>query len=184
MTISGVKNTWRLDNGNESSGGIAVGFAFAFKFAQETDLRQLSLSFEEGVAICAAKCVGGVEHAQRITIQARESWRRGIFLARNRSIDLLMRLTCQSQISTAVSISELDKIKEVALVGVTNGRNAIDRQTSLLLSAGASRDDSLLDLSDGKKEYLKKIHKLPKNCSDIQLLGFLEEKAALLALSK
>ena len=184
MMISGTTNIWNLDNRNESSEGIPVGFAFAFEFARETDLRPLSLSFDEGVAICAAKCIGGVEHALRITRQAHESWRRGIFLARNRSIDLLMRLTCQSQISTALSISGLNKIKEVALVGVANDRNAIDGQSSLLLCAGAPRKDSLLNLSEDKKEYLKKIHKLPMKCSDSQLLGFLEEKAALLALSK
>jgi tRNA threonylcarbamoyladenosine modification (KEOPS) complex Cgi121 subunit len=164
-----------------------VSFASGFSFKGEgRDLRVLATRLEPGAAICQSRFVAGGPHVRAILYQASESWRRGLRLAKNPSIDLLLRVTCQSQISRALEASGLEDSKSVALFGLLDSKDGVERCRSILLEeeGGAVRDDSLLDLTPAKEVFLRRFHGVPPRFNSVQLVSLLEERSALLVLSK
>ncbi len=154
----------------------------AFDLGGTFDLQPTAKRLPEGVVVCCAKIVAGPQHMDAILNQAREYWKRGEFLARNRSIDLLMRITCQRQISEAVSASEIDKAREIALFGLVTHESQIRKSTEIIeaVSRHLVRDDDMMMLDRNKLEYLRKFHKLPTWFSETQLVTALKERSVLL----
>lgn len=164
----------------------SISFARGYRLSKALDLSDFAKRLHEGVVVCNPWMIAGVEHLQSVFIQAEEYWQRKQPLARNRSIDLLMRVTCQRQISDAVKGSGISKIDKLALFGLVESEDSIDESVSLLQNqvGEIKRSDSLLLLDKKKERYLKEFHNLPKSLSRNQLLVTLKEKSVLLAFSK
>ena len=161
-------------------------FLSAFELGSVHDLRTVAKQLPVGVVICSPKLVAGVEHIVVFLNQAVASWTQNIHLARNRSIDLLMRITCRNQISDAVIISGLARTKNIAMFGLVNDTNDEDRARRTIeeCSGHLNRNDDLLLLNKKKELYLKRLHKLPSDFDAIQLLAALKEKSVLLVFAK
>lgn len=159
------------------------GFARGYKFQKRQDLRDTAKSLPEGIALCSARFVAGPTHVEWVLRQASESWVRDLFLARNRSIDLLMRLTCQRQISIALAASGIDSTSEIILLGLRSkffsGLSIEQKLTEL----SAQRYDKILDLDSRKMNFLKSFHSLPEWVTAAQIPFFLLEKSAGLVLA-
>jgi tRNA threonylcarbamoyladenosine modification (KEOPS) complex Cgi121 subunit len=154
---------------------------------REEDLRPLARMFPEGITLCSSELMAGKEHVREVLSQASEYWKRGQFLARNRSIDLLMRITCQSQISQATAASHLEKTNSVVFMGLVGERSeALDILSKIdtAMEGRGSRDDSLLEMNQKKAAYLRKLHRLPSSYPLTKLLVFLQEKSVLLSFER
>ena len=87
---------WQIDPLGRSS-YKRIGFAAAWKLKTKKDLSSIARSLPDGVTIFSTTITAGQAHLKGVLVQASESSNRGFALARNDAIDLLMRLTCQSQ---------------------------------------------------------------------------------------
>ncbi len=160
------------------------GFCRAFRFKDYRDLSSFSLNLNPGIALCLPKYIAGSEHVRRILVQASEYWKRETILARKRSIDLLMRITCQSQIASALKLCNISCIKQIAMFGLVQSASDVELLSSDINSLGGFPADDLLRLTSVKKEFLSKFHNLPEQCNTSQLIDYLEEKSVLLVFSK
>jgi len=164
-----------------------IGFAAAWKLSAKKDLSSITRSLPDGVTIFSAKITAGQAHLKGVLVQASESSDRGFALARNSAIDLLMRLTCQSQIKEAMRISGISSIQKVGAFGFAIETEDFDltiERIERLLGDISERDDSLLNLNNAKVAYLRKLHSIPQSFSDSQLVDFLLERSSLLCFSK
>ncbi|MGI0091627.1 MAG: KEOPS complex subunit Cgi121 [Nitrososphaerales archaeon] len=166
--------------------GPKYGFARAYKLGRYFDLREVSKKLSGGTVICSPSLLAGREHIEAILVQAKEYWSRNQFLARNKSIDLLMRATCKRQISEAVSASGISNVDRVALFGLIEKAESIDESESTLMSQVGTlkRRDELLLLDSQKVKFLKKFHGLPNWLERDQLLSMLRESSVTLIFSK
>jgi hypothetical protein len=114
--------------------------------------------------------------------QAADSWAARSFLAKNKSIDLLIRISCQRQITKALQASALGQVSEVIAFGLPRFRESLSSIESRLAELGAIRNDQVIDLVDKKVKYLLKFHGLPHWITPYQLPGLLLEKSASLVL--
>lgn len=136
----------------------------------------------ETTIACDSYLLAGVEHIRLVILQAITSWEQGMLLARNKSLDLLMRFTAKQQISEAIKASNLQDTRQVFLGGVAaSEEEACERYNTFRSSIpqNATREDSLFDLTDEKKVSIVKLHQL-KN--DHMLLLKLQELSALINL--
>lgn len=166
--------------------GDQLGFMMAFELSKTVDARRIVEQIPESVVVCTPKIIAGPEHVAAVLSQVKESSRRGISLARNRSIDMLMRITCRKQISEAIALSEVEKTDRLAIFGLVTKQSIVnDVQRILSNEAGEiGRADDLLLLTRDKAGYLKKLHGLSESLTDNQLLVALKEKSALLILDR
>lgn len=166
--------------------GDSIIFAAAFKIGRLVDLTPITKELPEGVTICDPRIIAGFEHLEGILQQAHQLWNRGQFLARNKSIELLMRVTCKRQISDAILASGITKIDSIAMFGVVNSESKINQAIKVMDEhfGPLQKSDDMLLLTSLKEKYLKKFHKLPSWLSRTQLLSMLKEKSALLVFSK
>lgn len=148
------------------------------------DLKPFAESLPRGFAIASSNFAAGVGHLEQILIQTAESWSRGLYLARNKSLDLLMRLTCQSQIERAIQTSGLESSKTIVLFGLSREQREISYAQACLAEAGAVRRDELLELDPGKISFLRKFHSLPHSVHSKDIPSLLVAKAALLVFMK
>lgn len=164
--------------------GDRLGFMMAFELARITDMRKIVEQIPESVVICTSNIIAGPEHVSAVLSQVQESSKRGKSLARNRSIDILMRITCRKQISEAIALSDVAKLDRLAVFGLVPKQSIVnDVQRILANEAGRiKREDDLLLLTKDKAAYLKKLHGLSESLTDDQLLVALREKSALLIL--
>ncbi|MCL4519120.1 MAG: hypothetical protein M1587_07985 [Thaumarchaeota archaeon] len=162
-----------------------IGFAAGYGLREESDLTGFARNLPEGVTICSPLLVAGISHIEGILKQAAEYWNRKIQLARNKSIDLLMRISCRRQISEAVELSGLRKTSSLVAFGIVPTTKDVE---SLLkeLSAklGAERSDSLIDLNQEKIKFLREVHSLPEWMNEDQISPILLERSVLLVFSK
>jgi tRNA threonylcarbamoyladenosine modification (KEOPS) complex Cgi121 subunit len=161
-------------------------FAFesAYRLPKPMDLREFTTWLPEGVVVTSPYLIAGKDHIRSVIIQTAEHWVRGISLARNKSIDLLMKVTSQDQISKALRASGIDSCKEVALFGLTNNQEQIETSHNLIKRLGGLRDDTLLDLDFEKVAFLKGFHSLPSWIEKDSIPKLLQEKSALLVFSR
>ena len=168
--------------------GERTGFASAWKLDKSRDLSEVTSSLPEGVTIFSTRISAGKKHLKGVLAQAAEGSIRGNLLARNKAIDLLMRLTAQSQIKEAVAISKISSTKTIGAFGFVpedQDANAIVKQVEGSLGSSIlRRDDSLLELNAAKVAYLRKIHSIPAGFPDSLIVEFLLEKSSLLVFSK
>ena len=177
---------WQIDPTGKSS-NKRIGFAAAWKLCAKRDLSSMTRNLPDSVAIFSTEISAGQAHLKGVLVQASESSDRGITLARNSAIDLLMRLTCQSQIKEAMRVSDISSTQEVGAFGFVVQNENIDskiEKVEAILGDISDRDDLLLDMSNAKAEYLKKLHSIPQSFTDSQVVDFLLEKSSLLCFSK
>ncbi|MHB1908244.1 MAG: KEOPS complex subunit Cgi121 [Nitrososphaerales archaeon] len=160
-------------------------FAFSegYRLDHVRDLTTFAKSLPEGIAICTADHIAGRKHLENVLTQAAESFDRGIFLARNRSIDLVMRITGQSQISKALDTSGLKDASRVAVFGLSSTKKQI-KNVELLLGKMGSRDDSVLDMNSRKEKLLRQFFLLPSLIKKDQIPLLLSEKSVTLVFPK
>jgi tRNA threonylcarbamoyladenosine modification (KEOPS) complex Cgi121 subunit len=161
-----------------------IGFLRAYKFVQVKNLKDTASKLTEGIALCSPKLLGGKDHAKLVLIQALEYWKRNQSLARNRSLDLLMRISCTSQIESAIDMSSLDVAKKVAVIGLAENAEIIEEVERALKDMGGLRDDRLFALGKSKELFLRKIHKIPDIVKSDHVADWLAEKSILLALER
>ncbi|MHB1867562.1 MAG: KEOPS complex subunit Cgi121 [Nitrososphaerales archaeon] len=161
-------------------------FQMAYQMDGTFDVRSASKRLPEGVIICTPKLIAGQDHIDGILSQAKEYWLRGETLARNKSIDLLMRITCQRQISDAVIASGISNADALAIFGIVKTESEIKEGVEIIRSVAKDmiRSDDLLSLDNEKQKFLQKFHTLPSWLSKDQLVVALKEKSVLLVLSK
>ena len=162
------------------------GFSWAIKLLKVRDLTSIAMKLPQGVTLVSSSCVPGMKFLEVILHQAAVYWGRGQFLARNKSLDLLMRVTCQTQIERAIGLSTINRTDRVVVFGLTDREKTLHDAITLVESeiGPYSQDEHLLELDSIKKKFLIRIHGLPQNTSDKQLVKWLEEKSVLLAFVK
>ncbi len=186
MSFSGIDYLWNdlLSNEASSENDRFSAFVRAYKFTRIVDLKSLAKRLPEGVLLCTPQIIAGPDHARGILIQASEYWKRQLPLARNRSIDLLMRISCSAQISEAIKASNLEETKAAALLGIVKDLAEIEAHEKRLLELGAMRKDSLILLDRKKERFLRKYHSIPEFTPVEQFPTLLQEKAVLLVFDK
>jgi tRNA threonylcarbamoyladenosine modification (KEOPS) complex Cgi121 subunit len=173
---------WKIqpNYGVQNNENLYLGFGRGYEFLETRNLQKMTSRLPEGSVISSPSIVAGKEHLYLILIQCAEYWNRGILLARNKSIDLLLRMTCQNQISKAIEASELQRRKDVALFGLVKEHTQIDLAERLILELGGKRNDSILDLDSKKLRFLLYFHSLPSWVDRKSLPELLQEKSAIL----
>ena len=166
--------------------GDQIGFMMAFELGRIMDLRKTAEQIPESVVVCTPMIIAGPEHVSAVLSQVQESSKRGISLARNRSIDMLMRITCRKQISEAIALSEVAKTDKYSLFGLVLKESILNEIQGIISDQAGEmkRNDSLLLLTKDKAAYLRKLHGLSESLTDDQLLVALKEKSALLILDR
>jgi tRNA threonylcarbamoyladenosine modification (KEOPS) complex Cgi121 subunit len=166
-------------------GGELMGFAAAFSWDDYQDLTSLTRSLPEGVVVCDSGIVAGVEHLEQILFQANDFWLRNGVIARKKSIDLLMRITCQRQINDAIALSKISETRSVVIFGIVKSLSVAEDSLLLLTSRypAAKRNDALIELDREKVKSLRELHNLPKSFGGDQVRVALKEKSALLVFS-
>jgi tRNA threonylcarbamoyladenosine modification (KEOPS) complex Cgi121 subunit len=162
------------------------GFMTVYKLNDVFDLRKTAKNLPEGVVACLPKLIAGPDHIEAILIQAAEYWSRNETLAKNRSIDLLMRITCRRQIAEAVSASGISSTSEVAIFGCIDRESQAEESEQVIRSMDANLEtrDDLLSVSKAKLDFLKEFQGLPEWFNEVQLLTALKEKSVLLVFDK
>jgi tRNA threonylcarbamoyladenosine modification (KEOPS) complex Cgi121 subunit len=186
---TGSPITWSIEfKGSEGRDSLSsVGFTAAWGLSSVGSFTKATKLLPEGAVLFSPSLVAGLIHLQGVLVQAGHSWFRGTQLARNRSIDLLMRLTIRHQISEAVELSCIENTRRIAIAGLADDEQAAMSITKLFESrivSPSQRRDSLLDMTLAKANFIRKLHSIPSRCRDSQIPSFLLESSALLALSK
>lgn len=163
-----------------------LGFYCAFDLGNKMNLAKIAEQLPKSVVLCTSKIIAGIEHVSAILDQTSESSKRGINLARNKSIELLMRITCQSQITEAITTSGITDINELAIFGFVGNESIFSDALHIIASNGIQlfRNDKLLSLTKEKAMRLKQLHSLPIGLSRDELLVSLKEKSALLVFDR
>ena len=170
---------WDIKLGKKRTFAFTEGYALDRK----RDLTTFAKSLPEGIALCSSDHIAGRQHAENVLTQAAESFDREIYLARNRSIDLIMRITGQSQISKALDTSGLKNISNVAVFGLSTTKRRI-KSVELLLGKMGTRDDGVLDMNPRKEKLLREFFLLPSFIKKDQIPLLLSEKSAILVFPK
>ncbi len=166
--------------------GASLCFATAFRLKQKSDLTSFAKTLPNGVVLCDAGIVAGLDHVEAILLQTLEYWTRDERLVRNGSIEILMRLSGKSQISEAIGASHIQSTDSVALLGLlSNGEDVLEAVNRFQTNfSTATLDSKLLELNRRKAKLLKKDHGLPASLPDKDLLVALQELSVLLIFSK
>ncbi len=170
----------RIEIGSKNFDATLLAFRRAYRLPKTSDLRNLATRLPQGSVVCSPSFIAGKSHLDSILELSAEYWVRGMFLARNKSIDLLMRLICQSQISKALEASGIDSCNNIALFGLVRDSADIVNSEKLLNELGGMRDDSLMDLNMNKIRFLLQFHLLPNWVEKEKIPQLLLEKSAIL----
>jgi tRNA threonylcarbamoyladenosine modification (KEOPS) complex Cgi121 subunit len=165
---------------------LSMAFAAAFQLSEKTDLTTFAKTLPEGVVLCDTKIIAGISHIEAILLQTREYWRRKQKLVRNGSIEILMRLSGQGQISEALEVSGIKDSASVAFLGLANNEKDIENLLNKFRTnfPTALQNQSLLKLDRKKASFLKRIYKLPRSFTYELLVIALQERSVLLIFSK
>jgi tRNA threonylcarbamoyladenosine modification (KEOPS) complex Cgi121 subunit len=176
---------WGINPASDESGSNTVyGFGRAYEFPGKRDLRKITNQLPEGIVICSPSMIAGEDHLLSVLIQSAEYWNRRIFLAKNKSIDLLMRITCQNQISKAIEASGLESCDDVCLFGLARQPTDIFESERKIEELGGRRMDKLLDFDPKKERFLRQFHMLPSRIDRNRIPQLLQEKSAMLVFPK
>jgi tRNA threonylcarbamoyladenosine modification (KEOPS) complex Cgi121 subunit len=149
-------------------------------------LTTVAKEFPEGVVLCNPGRIAGIRHLEEILIQTREYWDRNLRIVRNGSLEILMRITCQGQISEAIDASQIADTEAVALLGLVASEKEIEASIERLYSICKSMmsDNSLLELTKEKAMKLRQFHRLPSSLTFDKLQTALQERSILLIFSR
>ncbi len=130
--------------------------------------------------------IAGIEHLEAILTQTKEYFDRNQRLVRNGSLEILMRITCQRQISEAIAASHIEDTERVAILGLVHSEREIETSIERLYSICETvvLDNSLLELNKEKAARLKRFHRLPSSLTMDKLQTALQERSILLMFSK
>jgi hypothetical protein len=103
-------------------------------------------------------------------------------LANNKSIDLLMRISCQRQITKALAASGLGNVGEVIVFGLCKYGESLDTAEEKLVDLGGLLTDDIINLDSRRLNFLLKFHGFPNWITSSQLPDLLVEKSAGLVL--
>jgi tRNA threonylcarbamoyladenosine modification (KEOPS) complex Cgi121 subunit len=174
---------WTREIGPSSE---TICFATAFKLKEKSDLTEYARSLPQGIIVSDSDIVAGLDHIEAVLLQTHQYWKRNLKIARNGSIEILMRLSCKKQIADAVLASAIKNTDSVALLGFAKDGIELERLIDDFRSTWnpVKQDIGLLNLSREKAALLKKFHGLPASMSKKRLQVALEEMSVLLIFSK
>jgi tRNA threonylcarbamoyladenosine modification (KEOPS) complex Cgi121 subunit len=163
-------------------GANLVGFAAAFELEKSQDLTLLSRQIPPRVAMCHSSHIAGLPHIEGVLQQASFRWSRGIELARNSSIELLMMISGRKQIAEAITLSDLKGTDRFAVFGMLESESKISDLFSLIETKldKVRRNDNLLLLDEKKKKTISKAHEVSPQISADHLVTMLNEESAIL----
>ena len=162
---------------------VQIAFVRGYRFHGSVDLKEVASRLPQGIALCTPSLIAGEEHAKAVLTQAQEYWNRGLSLARNRSIDLLMRISCRSQIELAIKMSSIESAKKIAMLGIADSTGIEDAEHRLSENGG-KRNDSVISLHKGKEKFLRRTQEIPDSINTDQFSSWLAEKSILLSLER
>lgn len=180
---------WKISS-KQGSDREYLGFCAALDIGKKLDLSTLAKSLPEVTVICTPTMILGCKHLDRVMTQALDCWQRGLVFAKKRSIDLLMRLTCQSQIDEATTASGIRNASSIAAFGLAPSEPEINSTIKFVqnsIGERAVRNDKLLDPNTTKIQYyLSSFDPTlpPEVASESNILALLIERASLLLVSK
>ncbi len=173
---------WRIETLERNGPHAFLGFCSGYKFTTTKNLKEAAANFPQGIAICSSQLVAGASHVEWILRQAAESWVAGLSLANNKSIDLLMRISCQRQITKALEASSLGNVSEVVVFGLCKSQGSLDTVEEKLIELGGLPNDNIINHDQKRLKFLKEFHGLPDWIISDQLPWLLVEKSAGLVL--
>jgi tRNA threonylcarbamoyladenosine modification (KEOPS) complex Cgi121 subunit len=166
--------------------GETLCFAIAFDLGRPYDLTVVAKESSEGVVLCNPGLIAGIGHLEEILLQTKEYWDRNQRIVRNGSLEILMRITCQRQISEAIVASQIADTRSVALLGLVASDKEVEASIERLYSTCRSivTDNSLLEFTKEKATKLRRFHRLPSSLPLDKLQTALQERSILLIFSK
>jgi len=93
-----------------------------------------------------------------------------------------MRISCQRQITKALTASGLSNVSEVVVFGLSKDKETLDIAEEKLVELGGIRNDDIINLDQKRLQFLTKFHGLPDWITSAQLPYLLVEKSAGLVL--
>ncbi|MBI2184308.1 MAG: hypothetical protein HYU39_05035 [Thaumarchaeota archaeon] len=132
---------------------------------------------------CDARFVAGSKHLEILARQTFEANTRSQLYAERFEVDFLMRTACEKQIKNALSKAGLSStVRDVAVTGF--GSKGDLQSFFKTVSTLWKRDDSVLGLTESKKKFLSRHHKIVKDTLKLGVRDLfprlLSERAALL----
>ncbi|MFN3622041.1 MAG: KEOPS complex subunit Cgi121 [Nitrososphaerales archaeon] len=137
------------------------------------------------IVLLNAKFIAGRRHIELLLKQTVEAEKRGLTYAKQREIDLMARVACETQLKKAIDKVGLKPQKMDLVALVLDGDNFPSEATQILKTIGTF-DDSVIELKGEKVKLLLSEHNLTQTLESA-LLGedalayLIAEKAALLA---
>ncbi|MEM0052844.1 MAG: KEOPS complex subunit Cgi121 [Nitrososphaeria archaeon] len=114
------------------------------------------------VQILDKRFVADVEHAYMILLQSFEAFKRGLYVAKKPSLDIMLKFLCTKKIDKALKDAfPEDNVKEFLLAGF-GSREKVESMKKFLEDYGYF-DEKLLEVSDEKLDFLTKYHGLSKD---------------------
>ncbi|MCX8188547.1 MAG: KEOPS complex subunit Cgi121 [Nitrososphaeria archaeon] len=106
--------------------------------------------------------VADLDHAYLILLQSFEAFKRGLYVAKKPSLDIMLRFLCTKKIDKALKNAfPKDDVKEFLLVGF-GSREKVELMMKILEGYGIF-DEKLLEFSHEKLDFLIKYHGLSRN---------------------
>ncbi len=141
-------------------------FCLGFRVKGEynaVQIQRLLESFENVVVqILDKRFVADADHAYLILLQSFEAFKRGLYVAKKPSLDIMLKFLCTKKIDKALKDAfPGDDVKEFLLAGF-GLREKVDLMIKFLEGYG-SFDESLLEVSDKKLDFLIRYHGLSKD---------------------
>lgn len=137
------------------------------------------------IVLLNARFVAGRRHLELLLRQTVEAEKRGLLYARQREIDFMARVACETQLKKAVDKVGL-RAQRMDVAAVLLNGGLFPREVMQLLSTLGTLEDSVIDLNEGKTELLVSEHNLREMLrftpiEEDALAYLMAEKAALLA---
>lgn len=141
-------------------------FCLGFRVKGEynaVQIQRLLEGFENLVVqILDKRFVADTDHAYLILLQSFEAFKRGLYVAKKPSLDIMLKFLCTKKIEKALKDAfPGDDVKEFLLAGFGLREN-VDLMIKFLEGYG-SFDEKLLEVSDEKLDFLIKYHGLSKD---------------------
>lgn len=136
-----------------------------------------------------AKFVAGHRHLELVLKQTLEAKRRGILYAKSPELDLLVRISCDTQISRAIKTVGIEKgVQNIVIVAL--GKKECAESIKDGLRSYGKISDEVIQLTTDKMRTLIRHHGLSKSYvkavvqTKARLASVLAERAAVLASEK
>ncbi len=128
-----------------------------------------------------ASLIAGWEHLRFAALNALYAFKGGVNISSSPAMEMLLYASAQRQIKEAVRIIGIkpDSTKVAAVVLAENQQRASEVLESVAEMLGGTRDDSVLELTDGKMADLKRLFNISKSELEAKMERRGAEKKAL-----